>query len=111
MTHLTTIRWNRMPRWLLVTLLLAGGTVSALRSAQPADKDRPYGYRPLTRPAVPPLGDSQQVAHNPIDAFLLAKLAERGLGFTPEAPRALLIRRLTYDLHGLPPTPEEIDAF
>jgi mono/diheme cytochrome c family protein len=46
-----------------------------------------------------------------IDAFILTKLSEKGLTPTPEAGRRALIRRLTYDLHGLPPTPEEVEAF
>ena len=46
-----------------------------------------------------------------IDAFILARLRERGIEPSPEAPRATLIRRLTFDLTGLPPTPEEVDAF
>jgi hypothetical protein len=58
--------------------------------------------------ATPP--DEIPVSH-PIDAFLLAKLAEKNLGFSPEADRRTLIRRLHFDLTGLPPSPEEIDAF
>lgn len=50
-------------------------------------------------------------APNPIDAFVLGKLNERGLEMNPEADRRTLIRRATLDLTGLPPTPEEIDAF
>ena len=47
---------------------------------------------------------------NPIDAFIRAKLVEKG--FTPAKPadKRTLIRRLTFDLHGLPPTPEEIEC-
>jgi hypothetical protein len=48
---------------------------------------------------------------NPIDAFLLARLRDKGLSFTAEADRRTLIRRATFDLHGLPPTPEEVEAF
>lgn len=57
---------------------------------------------------APPGGFPQQ---NPIDAFLLAKLAEKQLGFSPEADRRTLIRRLFFDLTGLPPSPAEIRAF
>ncbi len=49
--------------------------------------------------------------HNPVDAFVLAKLEAKGLTPNPPAERAALIRRATYDLIGLPPTPEEVDAF
>jgi mono/diheme cytochrome c family protein len=46
-----------------------------------------------------------------IDDFIEAKLKEKGLGFNPPADPRALIRRMTYDLHGLPPTPEEVEAF
>ena len=55
------------------------------------------------KPAVPESG-------NPIDAFIAAKLAEKGLAMSPEADARTLIRRVSYDLTGLPPTPEEMDA-
>jgi hypothetical protein len=64
---------------------------------------------PLRRPAVPDLRDAW--IRTPVDAFVLQKLREKGLEPTPEADRRTLIRRLTYDLHGLPPSPEEVDAF
>jgi hypothetical protein len=60
-----------------------------------------WSLQPLKRPTT----------HNSIDAFVLAKLSEKGLKPSPEADRRTLIRRLTYDLHGLPPAPEEVDAF
>src|SRR5262249_9345778 len=50
-------------------------------------------------------------ARTPVDAFLLARLRDKGLSFSAEADRVTLVRRATYDLTGLPPTPEEVDAF
>ncbi|MBY0512419.1 MAG: DUF1549 and DUF1553 domain-containing protein, partial [Gemmataceae bacterium] len=82
----------------LVVLLLAA--VPAVR----ADETW-WSYRPVTRPVVP-AGRA-----NPIDAFVAAKLGEKGLSQAPEADRRTLIRRLTFDLTGLPPTPEEVAAF
>lgn len=69
-----------------------------------------WAYRPLQRPAEPTVKNRDWV-RNPIDAFLLAKLEAKGL--TPAAPadRVALIRRVTYDLTGLPPTPEDVEAF
>src|SRR5204862_6066658 len=48
---------------------------------------------------------------NPIDAFVLARLEREGLRPSPEAPKETLLRRVTLDLTGLPPTPEEVEAF
>ena len=50
-------------------------------------------------------------ASNPIDAFILAKLEEKGLRPAPPADRRTLVRRLYFDLHGLPPTPEQVEQF
>ena len=64
---------------------------------------------PLAKVAVP-AGDSSWI-RTPVDAFILARLDEQHMRPSSEADRRTLIRRLTYDLHGLPPTPAEIDAF
>lgn len=69
-----------------------------------------WAFQPLRRPDPPPAGAEGRV-RTPIDAFVLAKLRERGLGFAPDAARGTLIRRVHADLTGLPPTPEEVDAF
>ncbi len=63
-----------------------------------------WAWQPVVRPAVPEIG-------NPIDAFLAAKLAEKGLAFSPPADARTLIRRLYFTTIGLPPTPEEVAAF
>jgi hypothetical protein len=62
------------------------------------------------RPSLPAVKNAQWV-RNPIDRFVLARLEAEGLTPSPEADRATLIRRLSSDLLGLPPTPEEVDAF
>lgn len=61
-------------------------------------------------PSFPPTVDRAGVT-NPIDAFIRAKLMDAGIDSSPEADRATLIRRLQIDLHGLPPTPDEVEAF
>jgi hypothetical protein len=72
--------------------------------------EKHWAFVAPTRPDVPTVAGDAQPA-NPIDAFVGAKLAERGLAPSPEAPRATLIRRVYLDLIGLPPTPEEVEAF
>ncbi|HEY1860221.1 MAG TPA: DUF1549 domain-containing protein, partial [Gemmataceae bacterium] len=69
-----------------------------------------WSLQPLKQPILPPVKDSAWV-RNEIDAFLLATLEAKGLKPSSPAERAPLLRRVTFDLHGLPPTPEENDAF
>src|SRR4051794_4680127 len=69
-----------------------------------------WSFRPIGRPEPPRVRDASRV-RTPIDAFLLDRLEASGLTISPEADRRTLIRRLTYDLTGLPPTPVEIDSF
>jgi hypothetical protein len=76
-----------------------------------ADKDRAHwSLQPVKRPALPPLKNAGWVK-NPIDAFILARLEAKGLAPNPPASRLELLRRVTYDLTGLPPTPAEVEAF
>ena len=70
-----------------------------------------WSLRPLVKPAIPKVPGADNPAANPIDAFVLAKLKEKGLAPSPAADRRTLLRRVAYDLTGLPPTPEEFDAF
>jgi hypothetical protein len=70
-----------------------------------------WSYRPLVVPLLPQIRDSKTNIRNPIDAFIWAKLEEKGLSPSPPADKRTLIRRVTFDLIGLPPTPEEVEAF
>jgi hypothetical protein len=63
------------------------------------------------RRLVPPVVRDRAWPRNALDVFILARLEVEGLRPSPEAPRETLIRRVTLDLTGLPPTPEEVDAF
>jgi hypothetical protein len=58
-----------------------------------------------------PLPRAKGRVRTPIDAFVLAKLEKHGLSFSKDAPAVTLIRRVTYDLTGLPPTPDQLDRF
>lgn len=69
-----------------------------------------WAYQPIVSPEVPRVAHAEWV-HNPIDAFLVARLESQGLESAPPAGALSLIRRVYYDLTGLPPTPEEADAF
>ncbi len=80
--------------------------LAATMWAAPVEKSH-WAWQPLKRPAVP-----KSSSHaNPIDAFVLQRLSQSGLRFAPETDRRKLIRRLTFNLTGLPPTPREINAF
>ncbi len=69
-----------------------------------------WSYKPLTDPAVPAVKAADWPA-NDIDRFILARLEAKGLVPATDADRATLARRLSYDLTGLPPTPEVVDEF
>ena len=69
-----------------------------------------WAYQPIRRPAIPDVRDAAWPA-SPIDSFVLARLEAAGLAPSATADRRTLIRRATYDIHGLPPTFEEVSAF
>jgi hypothetical protein len=74
------------------------------------DSKRHWAFKPVRLPAVPAVRDTSWEI-GPIDRFVLARLEARGLRPSPPADRRTLLRRVTFDLIGLPPTPEEVDAF
>ena len=95
------------------------GTVPTVKPAPPqpppqtTDKKAGYDWwslQPVKRPDVPHVNRAEWV-RNPIDAFVLVRLEKEGLAPSPEADRRTLIRRVTFDLTGLPPTPEEAESF
>ncbi len=75
-----------------------------------AQWDTHWAYAAPSRPELPPVRDVEW-ARNAIDRFILARLEREGLNPSPEADRSTLLRRVTYDLTGLPPTPAELDSF
>ncbi|HJS09391.1 MAG TPA: DUF1549 domain-containing protein, partial [Pirellulales bacterium] len=75
-----------------------------------AFKHGDWPFKPPQRPAVPAVADSTW-AKNPIDAFILAKLEAEGIHPNSPADKRTLLRRVTFDLTGLPPTPAEIGEF
>jgi len=86
--------------------------VAPLGTYKPSEKNY-WAFQPrknVTPPAFFEPGDKAWVK-TPVDAFILASLKKAGLKPAAQADKMTLIRRVTYDLHGLPPTPEEIDAF
>jgi Protein of unknown function (DUF1553)/Protein of unknown function (DUF1549)/Planctomycete cytochrome C len=99
---------------------LSGGTTHA-RSDQANDQSRHWAWQPIKRPAVPRVSSAiirkqwpqspTSNGRNPIDSFIATRLAQAGLKMSPEADRRTLIRRLSFDLLGLPPTPERVRAF
>src|SRR5687768_6734527 len=101
-------------RRMCVILVLAAGMVGGIArgGVSPGEVPDDWAFRPAGRPAVPEVNaDAAAWVRNPIDAFVLAKLREKGLSPSPEADRRNLIRRLTFDLTGLPPTVDEVRSF
>lgn len=79
------------------------------------DAGAPWGdhwaFEPLVKPSIPIVATTSDAPRNPIDHFVQSKLAARGISPSPLASRETLIRRVTLDLTGLPPTVDEVDAF
>ena len=94
----------------LIASLLLAGLAAALPAAEYRASERAFwSFQPL-RQAAPPPSDSSWAAA-PIDAFVLEKLRQAGLEPAPEADRAALIRRASFDVTGLPPAPDAVAAF
>jgi Protein of unknown function (DUF1553)/Protein of unknown function (DUF1549)/Planctomycete cytochrome C len=81
---------------------------NAVAPAKP--KSDHWAFQPVRRTPLPKLSGNPPIS-NPIDAFILARLQSEGIAPSPEASKRTLIRRVTFDLIGLPPTPEEVEQF
>ena len=97
-----------MSRCLLWTWVLLAG-LAAPAVAQEAPATTHWAFQPMRCPAVPVTTHTDRVLTS-VDAFILARLEAEGLTLAPPADRATLLRRVTFDLTGLPPTPAEIDS-
>ena len=89
---------------------IATSTTTAAAPTGAASAAKAWAYTPVRQPAVPAVKNKAWV-RTPVDAFVLAKLEEKGLRPSPDADRATFIRRATLDAWGLIPTPAEVKAF
>jgi hypothetical protein len=111
-----------LTKWVKMGLPWSAGKTEVVKKEEPkggvvTEESKNYwAYRPVKAREVPfqrerPANVSASWIRNPIDAYLLARMQTKGLSPNPAADRVTLIRRATYDLIGLPPTPEQVDAF
>jgi hypothetical protein len=92
-----------------ISHLCALGALTAVACAEDAPS-LPWSFAPVKKPAIPAVKNTAWLKDG-VDVFILAKLEAAGVAPNPDADRATLLRRATYDLTGLPPTPEELAAF
>jgi len=101
-------------RWVALGAPIRGDTELPLETdaaAEISEEDRAFwSFQTPVRPSVPQVQQPGRV-RNALDAFLLEELEEIGASFNPEADKRVLVRRLYFDLLGLPPTPQEADEF
>ncbi len=103
--------------FLAVGLLVSGFHLALTHGAELKDQSARrskgatelWSLRPLAKPPVPTMGEDGP--SSPIDAFVLARLAPHGVRLAPPADRRTLLRRLSFNLTGLPPSPEDVDRF
>jgi Protein of unknown function (DUF1553)/Protein of unknown function (DUF1549)/Planctomycete cytochrome C len=103
---------DSLTRWIEKGAPWPSGALTSKGSAPPVD-DRArafWSFRSVVRPDVPEVV-GKVWASTPVDRFVVSKLEAAGLAPSPPAEKTSLLRRATYDLTGLPPTPDEVDAF
>ncbi|MBT4867094.1 MAG: DUF1553 domain-containing protein [Planctomycetaceae bacterium] len=108
------VEMQRLEAWIRLELTTSDASPN-VATTQPdslvseAERDF-WAFQPLEPVAIPSVKAIDRV-WNPIDSFIIKKLEARGLSLSPEGDRQTLLRRVTFDLTGLPPTPEEIEQF
>jgi hypothetical protein len=111
--------WSSGPDGVRIT---TSGGLSPEWDNRTYEPDAVWAYRPVRKPDVPTVGNAvpgvprtdntDRSPQNPIDAFLLERLRAKGIaGFAPRADRRTLLRRVAFDLTGLPPLPDDVEAF
>jgi hypothetical protein len=104
---------KRLVEWVQAGAIHPDGAIVVDEHALPFDVEEArkfWSFQPVQVPAVPEVANKELV-YSPIDAFVVSRLAENGLQPNPVADKATLIRRATFDLTGLPPSPQEIQDF
>ena len=101
-TPLTAEQIGLLRRW-----IDDGAVWPEAASVKVADRTDWWSLKPIVKPTVP----AGEAGGNPVDAFISAKLKENGLTLSPPADASTLMRRVYFDLTGLPPSPEEVEAF
>src|SRR5690606_1369829 len=111
-------RWVKLKAPMPAGAIAAPGAEEGHHSPEVNEQTkRHWSFQPVKRPAVPTIPDASSIRDgerddrdwtaNPIDAYILARLTEAGLQPAPRADRQTLVRRVYYDLIGLPPTPQQ----
>jgi len=108
---LTSEEIERLAKWIQMGAPdpRTGGDAAAASSTAWENARRHWSFRPVQDPKPPRVSSPDWTS--PIDAFIKARLDAKGLTPQPKASKLVLLRRVTYDLTGLPPTPDEVDAF
>jgi hypothetical protein len=99
-----------MPWWSWLVAVVGSALFCGPALAEDAAPRAHWAFRPVQRPALPSVRHAG-LAASPVDVFILEKLEAAGLEPAPEADKRTLIRRASYDLTGLPPTPAEVADF
>ena len=107
---MNTLAYRFMSQFAVLLTVMCGMARGQDAARPVGESGRHWSFRKVVRSAVPSVKDHGLV-RSPVDAFVLARLEERGLTFSPETDKTALIRRVSLDLIGLPPSPEEVTAF
>lgn len=95
---------------LLTVSFLSAGEPAPVKDSFTSEERQHWSFQPIRR-SQPPAVAQPDLVRNAVDAFVLARLEKAGTSFSPPADHATLLRRVKFDLVGLPPTPEELEAF